>query len=349
MPYENEHSARINEPSKYKKFRRENNKFGTGIDVIWGILSDGKTEIQAIRFDKNKFSVSEAKKWLKDHDYSPIEFAEASEKSMNDEIEYKTFNFNFETIDENKANHNDSLGIIKGYASTFDVIDYGDDVVEHGAFLKTIDRCQKEGDKIPMCFQHSIMHIIGGFDPAKMYEDDKGLHVEGEIYKKTSMGADVYELAKRGVLNKMSFGFTTNDVGYENGDGKTIRKLKDINLYEISMVSHPMNPHARITDIKADKAEECISINEFIGIISNRDISLNEKKSLVSQILRKNILSRNAADYIVSFIFKEKQQNKNESKSNELKMISDLLAEIESKNKTKSLTSTIKEIQAILK
>jgi hypothetical protein len=267
---------------------------------------------------------------------------------MSDQIEYKAFKFNFESMEE-KGTDGNNVGILKGYASTFGNIDLGDDLVEHGAFLKTIDRCQKGGDKIPMCFQHSIMHIIGGFDPAKMYEDDKGLHVEGEIYKKTSMGSDVYELAKRGVLNKMSIGFTVSDANYDAEDGKTIRKLKDINLYEISMVSHPMNPHARITDIKADKNEECISINEFIGIISNRDISLNEKKSLVSQILRKNILSRNAADYIVSFIFKEKQQNKNESKSNGLKMISDLLAEIELKNKTKSLSSTIKEIQAILK
>lgn len=79
--YPNEHAARINNPDKYEKFRRENNKFGEGIDVIWGITKDGKTEVQAIRFDAKKFTVEEAKKWLKDHDYNPIEFVPASGKS----------------------------------------------------------------------------------------------------------------------------------------------------------------------------------------------------------------------------------------------------------------------------
>jgi len=77
MPYPNEHAARINDPDKYDSIRRENDHFGSGIDVIWGII-DGKAEIQAIRFDKNKFTVSEAKKWLRDHDFSPILFEPAS-------------------------------------------------------------------------------------------------------------------------------------------------------------------------------------------------------------------------------------------------------------------------------
>jgi hypothetical protein len=70
MSYENERSAQIKKSFKYKKIKRENDNFGVGVDVIWGILPKGKKEVQAIEFDKNKFSVLEAKKWLKDHDYS---------------------------------------------------------------------------------------------------------------------------------------------------------------------------------------------------------------------------------------------------------------------------------------
>jgi hypothetical protein len=84
--YPNEHAARINDPDKYEKFRRENNKFGEGIDVIWGITKDGKTEVQAIRFDAKKFTVEAAKKWLKDYDFSPIEFVPASKKSESKSI-----------------------------------------------------------------------------------------------------------------------------------------------------------------------------------------------------------------------------------------------------------------------
>jgi len=79
MPYPNEHAARINLPGKFEQMRRKNDEFGDGIDVIFGITRDGKTEVQAIRFDKTKFTVEQARKWLKDHNYKPIEFEKAKE------------------------------------------------------------------------------------------------------------------------------------------------------------------------------------------------------------------------------------------------------------------------------
>jgi hypothetical protein len=81
MPYPTEHSARLKDPSRYERFRRENDKFGPGIHAVWGITADGKAELQAIRFDAAKFSVAEAKAWLKEHDHKPILFEPASEKA----------------------------------------------------------------------------------------------------------------------------------------------------------------------------------------------------------------------------------------------------------------------------
>ena len=69
MPLPNEHSARLEDPGKYIRFRRENDKFGAGIHAIWGITSTQKVELQAIRLDVKKFTEAEAKKWLSDHDY----------------------------------------------------------------------------------------------------------------------------------------------------------------------------------------------------------------------------------------------------------------------------------------
>lgn len=80
MPYPNEHAARIHNPDKYKRIRRENDKFGKGIHAIWGVKDDNSVEVQAIRFDKTKFSPKECKKWLTDNDYSPVEFEPASEE-----------------------------------------------------------------------------------------------------------------------------------------------------------------------------------------------------------------------------------------------------------------------------
>jgi len=78
-PYPNEHSARLTSPGKYTRFARKNNAFGTGIHAIYGI-KEGKSELQAIRFDSSDFTVAEAKKWCKDHDYEPILFEPAVKK-----------------------------------------------------------------------------------------------------------------------------------------------------------------------------------------------------------------------------------------------------------------------------
>lgn len=76
-PYPNEHAARITDPAQYDSFARKNNDFGDGIDAIYGVKA-GKTELQAIRFKADKFTAAEARKWLADHDFKPIEFEEAT-------------------------------------------------------------------------------------------------------------------------------------------------------------------------------------------------------------------------------------------------------------------------------
>jgi len=88
MPYQGEHSARINPPGKYEKLRRQNNKFGKGVHAIFGILTEGGSEVQALHFDSDLFTTDQAKDWLKEHDYKTIEFAPAlKEEEENREAE----------------------------------------------------------------------------------------------------------------------------------------------------------------------------------------------------------------------------------------------------------------------
>jgi len=88
MPYPSEHAARINSPGKYSQFRRRNNDLGSGIDVIYGI-KNGKSEIQAIRFDKNKFTVAQARSWLKNRGMRAISFEAAVNKSRSAAPNYR--------------------------------------------------------------------------------------------------------------------------------------------------------------------------------------------------------------------------------------------------------------------
>lgn len=64
MPYPNEHAARLKEPSQFIRFARMNGQGGAGVDFIVGFKKGGGSEVQAIRFSKDKFTADEAKKWL---------------------------------------------------------------------------------------------------------------------------------------------------------------------------------------------------------------------------------------------------------------------------------------------
>lgn len=85
MPFPNEHAARINDPGKYIRVRRQNDRFGPGIHAIFGVLRrDGEevTEIQSLRFDRDRFTVAQAKKWLKDHGFEAKQFEPATGEAM---------------------------------------------------------------------------------------------------------------------------------------------------------------------------------------------------------------------------------------------------------------------------
>jgi hypothetical protein len=88
MPYPNFHAARIKDPAQYKEVRQKKDEFGEGINVLYGIKGQGEdrvSEVQAVRFARDKFTPKQAREWLKEHDYQPIEFEEATEEK--DEME----------------------------------------------------------------------------------------------------------------------------------------------------------------------------------------------------------------------------------------------------------------------
>jgi HK97 family phage major capsid protein/HK97 family phage prohead protease len=76
-PYPNEHAARLKNPEQYDSLRRVNDEGGNGVDFIYGV-KEGESEVQAIRFRSSIFTAAEARAWLADHDFEPIEFEEAT-------------------------------------------------------------------------------------------------------------------------------------------------------------------------------------------------------------------------------------------------------------------------------
>lgn len=159
----------------------------------------------------------------------------------------ETMNFRFEVSEVKEFDRNGvKIGLIKGYAATFDKDRQNDRIVK-GAFNKTIEFHRTRKRPIRMQWQHSIYELIGGFDPFKAVEDDRGLYVEGDINLETQRGREAYALAKQGVLTDFSIGFMAPDVEWKDG----IREIKEIELYEVSLVSEPANLYANVTEVKS--------------------------------------------------------------------------------------------------
>lgn len=173
-------------------------------------------------------------------------------------------------------------GRIAGYASTFGNLDRVGDVVVAGAFKKSIEEFQADSRPVRMLYQHDNCDLIGGFIPHTMREDSNGLFVEGDINLAVQKGAEAYALAKQGVLTDMSIGYSVED--FELKDG--VRYLTEIRLWEISLVTEPANPKAKITAVK--------TVDELRGVL--------KKKSDLEKVLRDAGFSRSSAKFMASLV-----------------------------------------------
>lgn len=150
--------------------------------------------------------------------------------------EYKSFKFELESADES--------GEFSGYAAVFGNKDSGGDVIEKGAFSKTI---REDFDRIKILSQHTDCELPIG-KPLELREDDKGLFIRGKI-SDTAKGRDIQTLMKDGVLNELSIGYDAVEFNYDSEQGA--RRLKEIKLWEVSIVTWAMNDQAKIDEVKS--------------------------------------------------------------------------------------------------
>lgn len=149
-------------------------------------------------------------------------------------IEYKSI------VCEIKAMEDDN--IIEGYGAFFNNVDSHREKIQRGAFAKTI---KENKNRIKYLWQHDMREPIGKI--LEIYEDEKGLYLKAKI-SETDTGKKAMQLVRDGILNEMSIGFETIKDDYETQ--KNIRTLKEIKLYEVSLVTLASNPMAQVTAYK---------------------------------------------------------------------------------------------------
>jgi HK97 family phage prohead protease len=157
-----------------------------------------------------------------------------------EDLQYKSLPF-----DLKQTSADDEYFYFEGYASVFNNIDRGGDRIMPGAFKESLVSIP-----VKILWQHKMSEPLGV--PVEMREDAKGLFVRGKMPKDdTLVKGRVIPQMKIGSVNTLSIGYRTREFSTEKTDDDgTVWNITKVDLFEFSPVSIPMNPEARITDLK---------------------------------------------------------------------------------------------------
>jgi HK97 family phage prohead protease len=205
----------------------------------------------------------------------------------------------------------DEKGIIKGYASMFNNKDSDGDIITKGAYSKTL---QENSERIAFLYQHNMNQPIG--KPLSMKEDEKGLFIEAKI-SDSSLGQDVKTMVSEGILKEFSVGF----IPIKEDLQKDVNYIKEIKLFEFSLVTLAANPLAKVTEYKGTKSVDNL-MDEFDKLIKmSRKLDnphllefelrmLKEKSSLIlnesqkSELEKESVESKKIANELDNFLLR---------------------------------------------
>ncbi|RRH72002.1 HK97 family phage prohead protease [Falsigemmobacter faecalis] len=137
-------------------------------------------------------------------------------------------------------------GTFVGYGAVFGNLDRVGDIIDPGAFAKSLARHTREKTSPLMLWNHNPSEPIGVWEDLE--EDGKGLRGKGRLVLETTKGREAHALLKAGAVRGLSIGYRTIK-GEPSGNAY---KLKEVDLVEISLTAMPANPKALITGVKSE-------------------------------------------------------------------------------------------------
>ena len=187
------------------------------------------------------------------------------------ELEHKHYTIKDQHIDESRME-------VEAYASVFGIYDSDDDRMFKGCFSRSIEEW---GHRIKLVSQHNISKPIAKL--AEIKEDDHGLFIKAQFGRSTT-SRDAYLDVADGILSELSFGFRTlNSVENEKGG----HDIKDVKLYEVSLVTMGANPATSIVSVKHQKELYNQKLDALLKYIKrtksiNKDTAFELERMLLS-------------------------------------------------------------------
>ena len=189
---------------------------------------------------------------------------------------------------------------VSGYAAVFGVVDRGDDVIEAGAFAASLAEMKASGNGPAFLWQHEPSKPVGIWTEIK--EDQRGLFVRGEILADVAQGAEAIALLRADALSGLSIGYRTRESDFDEVTG--IRRLKKVDLWEVSLVTFPMQTDARldaVTDAGGLAAAQITRITEN-ALVRDAGVSRKEARDAAGAACDRIMARRDAGDLDLSEI-----------------------------------------------
>jgi uncharacterized protein len=169
----------------------------------------------------------------------------------------------------------------EGHGSVFGNVDLGGDIVLPGAFKRSLAQHRKAGTLPQMFWMHDPSRVPGKW--LDMGEDDVGLSVKGTLAP-TPLGDEIRTLLKMDAVRGLSIGYVTMDADYDN-EGN--RLIKEAELWEVSVVSLPMNPLAQVAHVKSrlsESGEYVPTPKEFERVLRDAGCSRSVAKMILHRL-----------------------------------------------------------------
>ena len=192
--------------------------------------------------------------------------------------------FELKAIDEN--------GVFEGYGSGFGNEDWCRDIVEKGAFAKSLAAHKLKGTFPSMSWQHYAEKVVGVYE--EMREDDYGLFLRGRLLKDdVALAREAYALMKAKAITGLSVGIRVQIEEYDRNSD--VRTIKEAELWEVSLVTWPANDLARVENVKSIK--DVIGLERYLreaGGVSRKEARevIHSVKSSMRQACETEELSR---------------------------------------------------------
>ncbi len=249
-PYPNEHAARLADPDRFDGFRRDNDAGGDGIDFIFGLMDDGPSELQSIRFDSSLYSMAAARAWLSEREFDVIEFEEATEgrnvqqdeqpevieetadRLDTTELSHRAYDMDAKVIDEEKRTVHIAVSSELPVERSF-----GKEVLMHES--GAIDMGFIASGRAPLLLDHDMERQIGVIESVSLTEDRK---LRAKVrFGRSALAQEVFQDVVDGIRSNISVGYRVNKMERDDKQ-RDVYRVRSWSPLEVSVVSIPADP-----------------------------------------------------------------------------------------------------------